>query len=83
MVNRTINLTGSSKLRNLSYSSLVASILLFLSSLVYPSLLPSSTHAEPGVEATTTLSISPSSTLSLIAEPGSFVSGTETINVST
>ena len=54
-----------------------------LSMVTFPSLLPSSTHAEPGVEATTTLSISPSSTLSLIAEPGSFVSGTETINVST
>ena len=70
-------------IRKAFYALLSVAAIFLLSLPLIPQFLPSHSFAEPGVEATTTLSISPSSTLSLIAEPGSFVSGTETINVST
>ena len=65
------------------YFFLTASLLFLLALFLAPQLLPSRSHAESGVEPTTTISISPSTNIDLTVEPGAFSSGSQTINVST
>ena len=70
-------------LRKVVYGMIALGFAYSLSYFIYPNLLPESTKATAGVASEPILEISPSNTVSMTVNPGTFYSASQTLSVRT